>query len=137
MLEFEGLNYWAIVIAWLVYVVVGAFWYSPAGFGKPWSTLSGVDIMKIPEKEATRIIISVAVSAAVQAFVLGLVIHSLAITDVWVGIATAIAVWLGFVAATSVGVTLYQRKSWKFWWLNNSYFLIVMIVAALIFTAWK
>lgn len=34
MIEFEGLNYLAIVAAWLVNCAVGAYWYSPAGFAK-------------------------------------------------------------------------------------------------------
>ncbi len=137
MLELEGINWWAVVVTWLVYVVVGAFWYSPSGFGKLWAKLSGVNHMKMPEKEATRTIVFVAISAAVQAKILALVLNSLGVTTVGEGLLAGLTLWLGFTAATTVGVTLYQRLSWKFWWLNASYFLVVMLLGSAILTLWQ
>lgn len=56
MLEFDGINYWAIAIAWLVNVVVGSFLYSPVALGKSWEKYTGVNMTNIPQKEASRII---------------------------------------------------------------------------------
>lgn len=137
MLDFEGLNYWAIAVAWLINCVVGAFWYSPAGFAKQWAKNTGVDIMKIPEKEATRILGFVIASGLVQAVALAVILNSLNVTDAMDGLLAGVLLWLGFRAATTVGVTLYARRSWKFWWLNNSYFLIVMAINSVVLAAWK
>lgn len=137
MLEVEGINYWAVAATWLIYVVVGAWWYSPAGFGKQWAKLSGVNHLKIPEKEATRIIGFVALSAVVQAVVLAVVMNSLDVTTATNGLLVGVVLWLGFTAATTVGNTLYQRLGWKFWWLNSSYFLLVMTVNSLILAIWQ
>lgn len=137
MLELNGLNYWAIIVAWLITVVIGSYWYSPAGFGKLWAKLSGVNHMKIPEGEATRAIVSVAISAVVQVFVLALVLHSLNITTAGDGLVAGLVLWLGLTAATTVGNTLYQRLSWKFWWLNSAYFLIVMSINSVLFAVWQ
>ncbi len=137
MLELEGLNYWAVLIAWLINVSIGAFWYSPAAFGKLWSKLSGVDIMKIPVNEANKIISFVAFSGLVQAVALAVILNSLNVATVSQGLAAGLVLWLGLTAATTVGVTLYARKSWKFWWLNSSYFLVVMSVNSVILTVWQ
>lgn len=137
MIEFEGLNYLAVVVAWLVNCAVGAFWYSPAGFAKQWAKLTGVDIMKIPQKEATNILMSVIVSGLVQALALGLVLNSLGVTKLADGLLAGLVLWLGFVTATTVGVTLYQRRSWSFLWLNSAYFLVVMGINSIILTLWK
>jgi hypothetical protein len=137
MLEFEGINYWAVALAWLVNVAVGAFWYSPAGFGKQWSKHTGVNIMKIPENEATRIIGFVAISAIFQAATLGLVLNSLDVANIKEGLQVGLVLWLGLTAATTVGNTLYQRLGWKFWWLNSSYFLLVMLVNSIILAVWQ
>jgi uncharacterized protein DUF1761 len=137
MLEFGGLNYWAIAAAWLINVMVGSFWYSPAGFGKLWSKYSGVDLMKIPQKEATRSIGFVMVSALVQATALALIINSLHVSTATNGFLVGLTLWVGFVAATTVGTTLYQRLSWRFWWLNAAYFLPVMSINAIILTLWR
>lgn len=135
MLELEGINYLSVAIVWLIYVIIGAFWYSPAGFGKLWAKLSGVNHMKIPEKEATKIIGYVAASAFIQVMTLAIVINSLNVTTAIDALMVGGLLWLGFTAATSVGNTLYQRLGWKFWWLNNSYFLLVMANGSLILAA--
>lgn len=136
MLELDGLNYWAIMVAWLINCAIGAWWYSTAAFGPLWHKLAGNDILKIPEKEATRIIGFVMVSAVFQAFVLAIVLNSIGAITVLDGLLAGALLWVGLTAATTVGVTLYSRRSWKFWWLNSSYFLLVMVVNAAILAVW-
>lgn len=137
MLDFDGLNFWAIIIAWFVNCAVGAIWYSPAGFAKQWKKHTGVDIMKIPTKEANNILGAVVASGLLQAFTLAVIINSLNVTEVidafWVGF----LLWLGLTAATTVGATLYQRRNWNFWWINSRYFLIVMCVNSVILATWQ
>ena len=137
MLEFEGINYWAVLVAWLVNVVIGSFWYSPLGFAKKWEKHTGINLMKIPEKRATKIIVSVAMSAALQAITLALVLNSLDVSTASNGLLAGFVLWLGFTAATTVGVTLYSNKSWKFLWLNSSYFLVVMTINSVLLSVWQ
>ena len=30
------INWWAVLAAAVINMVIGAIWYSPSGFGKPW-----------------------------------------------------------------------------------------------------
>lgn len=137
MLEFEGINYWAVLAVWIMYMAVGAWWYSKAGFAKQWTKYTGIDILKIPTDQANKIIGFVAVSALVQATMLAVVLNSLNISSVMNGVLAGLVLWLGFTAATTVGATLYSKRSWGFLWLNSSYFLVVMTVGSIILTAWK
>lgn len=137
MLEFAGINLWAVVVVWLIYVIVGAFWYSPAGFGKQWTKLTKIDIMKLPENESTRALVAVALSAVFQVLALALVINSLDVTTAMNGFLVGLVLWLGLTTATTVGVTLYQRRGWKFLWLNSSYFLVVMLIGSVILAVWR
>jgi hypothetical protein len=137
MLELSGLNYWAVLVVWVLNMALGAFWYSPAGFGKVWSKLSGVDIMKLPKAEANKAIGFVALGALIQAVVLGAVVHSLHATALVDGLSIGFVLWLGLTAATTVGTTLYAQLSWKFWWLNSSFFLIVMVLGAGLLAVWR
>lgn len=135
MLSLEGMNIWAVLVVWLVYMIIGAWWYSPGGFAKKWTAYTGIDIMKLPN--TTKIIQFVAVSALVQSFTLGIILNSLHVTSVVNSVVATIIIWFGLVAATTVGVTLYGKRGWKFLWLNASYFLVVMVIAAVIFSVWK
>lgn len=137
MLELEGINYWAVLAVWILYMAVGAWWYSKAGFAKQWTKHTGIDILKIPTNQANKIIGFVALSALIQAFALAIVFNSLDVSSVVNGLLVGLLLWLGFTAATTVGVTLYSKRSWGFLWLNSSYFLIVMVIASVIFSAWK
>ena len=132
MLEFEGINYWGVAAVWLLYVVVGSLWYSPIGFGKTWSKLSGVDIMKLPQSEANKAIVFVALSAAVQAFAFAVILNSMDVKTGIDGLTVGLVLWFGLVAASSIGTNFYARKGWKFWWLNASYFLVVMSLGGLL-----
>lgn len=137
MIDLTGINYFAVAAVWVIYMMVGAFWYSPMGFAKQWTKYTKIDILKIPTNEANKIIGFVALSALVQALALAIVLNSLHVTDMIEGIKVGLLLWLGFTAATTVGVTLYSRRSWKFLWLNSSYFLLVMTVGSIIYSIWK
>ena len=91
----------------------------------------------MPEKEASKAIMFVSLSAVFQAYTLAVVFNSLDVTTVSSGLAVGLVLWLGLVAATTVGNTLYQRLGWKFWWLTSSYFLVVMAINSVILSAWQ
>lgn len=141
MLELSGINFWAVLVAFVINVGLGAFWYSPGGFGKKWSKLSGVNMMKIPKDEANRAIVYVAIASLVQTVVLAIVLNSLDVASgthpLTNGLVAGVVLWLGFIAATTVGTTLYMRKSWKLWWLNSSFFLVVMAINSVILATWR
>lgn len=137
MIELSGLNYWAILVAWLFNIVLGAWWYSPMGFQRLWSKLSGVDMMKMPKDAANRAIGLVALSALLQTIILAIIVHSMDITTAMKGLEVGLLLWFGLTAVTTVGNTLYSRLSLKFWWLNASFFLVVMTVGAVILAVWR
>jgi len=136
MFEIDNLNYLAIIAATFVNVILGSWWYSPAGFGKKWSKITGVDMMKSSKEETRKAIIIVFFGSIIQSVVLAVVLKSLGATLFTDGIMAGFVLWLGFVAATSIGDDLYSRRGWKFWWLNSSFFLIVMIINGVILSVW-
>lgn len=137
MLTLEGINFLAILVAWIINCAVGAYWYSLAGFVQKWKEYTGIDIMEIPQNEATKTLMWVVFSGLIQAIALGLILNSLHVNELTHGLLVGLVLWAGFVAGTTVGTTLYSRRSWKFWWLNASYFLIVMSINSIILSIWR
>lgn len=136
-MQMDGLNLWAVVVTWLIFVVVGAFWYSPKGFGKAWTKLSGVDIMELPGNTANQAIAYVIGASAVQAFVLGVALNSMDVGTALEGLGAAVVLWAGFTAATTIGTTFYSGKGWPLWWLNASFFLVTMAASGLLLGGWQ
>lgn len=137
MLDLTGVNYWAVLVVWIIYMIIGAYWYSTAGFAKQWTKYTGINILKIPQQQANRIIGFVAVSALIQSLTLAIILHSLGVESLVQGLVASLVLWLGFVTATTVGVTLYSKRSWGFIWLNSSYFLVVMVIGSAMLSTWK
>ena len=108
MFDLGQLNIWVVLVAWLINMAVGAFWYSPAGFSKAWQRYTGIDIMKIPADRANKILASVATSALVQAFALGFVVA-------WVAPATLLnaILWLSHFGLDLSPLRLSARHSIK------------------------
>lgn len=136
MLDFSGLNIVAIVVAWAITVFIGSIWYSPFGFGKQWSRLSGVDMLKLPKKIANKAIIFVAISSLLLVTALAVMINTLQPVSAMDALFMTLVIWFGFTAITTIGNTLYQKLSLSFWALNAAYFLVVMLISAVILYAW-
>lgn len=54
MIEAVSINYLAVVVAAVVSMGLGAFWYSPLGFGKMWMNLSGIT----PQNQQASLMVS-------------------------------------------------------------------------------
>jgi hypothetical protein len=137
MIDFLALNYWAVIVVWILYMAVGAYWYSPAGFAKKWSKHTGVDIMKLPTKTANTILLSVALSCLIQVFTLAVILEAAGVSTALDGLVIGLLLWLGLTTATTVGTTLYAKRSWRFLWLNSAYFLVVMVIGSVILAIWR
>jgi len=94
-------------------------------------------MMKLSQNEANRAIGYVAISALVQAITLAIVFNSLHVAKAVDGLLVGLLLWFGLVSATTIGTTFYARRGWKFWWLNSSYFLVVMTINSLILAIWR
>ena len=102
VIEFDGINYLAIVIAILINMGLGALWYSPVLFAKPWMAANGFTEESIKEAGgATKgyvvsIIVSVVVALAIASFA------KAADSDTAIeGLMLGLAAGLGFVATTA------------------------------------
>ena len=136
-MQMDGMNVWAVMVAWLIFVIVGAFWYSPKGFGNAWTRLTGVDIMELPGDTANKAIVYVIGASAVQALVLGVALNSMDVGTALEGLWAAGGLWTGFTAATTIGTTFYSGKGWQLWWLNASFFLVTMAAGGLLLGGWQ
>ena len=135
-------NYWAIVMSAIVSVALGVIWYGPL-FGKQWRALRGLPEIKDGDNVLEMKNWTMPV-AALGALLMGWVLdHAIiyAISDMHSGrVATALVIsffnWLGFVAPVTIGIVLWENKSWKLWFITAGYYLITLILMGLVLAAW-
>lgn len=126
----------AIILAAFVSFVIGAFWYSPLLFVKPWLALSGISVKDEKKNQKQGMFfyyIAGFFTYLVMAFVLSFIVElALAFFDGYtsaavIGASTGFLVWLGFVATITFGSVLWEQKSIWLFILNNGYHLISFV----------
>ncbi len=137
-----SVNYWAVLVAGVAYMVIGALWYGPL-FGKLWMRLAGVtpgnmkNGMTAPKAMAIGFI-----SALVMAQVLA---HEQFVWSQFFGdsmglcafaLQLAFWLWLGFIATTQLGSVLWEGRSWKQFFLETTASFVSLFAMALILTYW-
>ena len=138
-------NCWAVLVAAIANMVLGFLWYGPL-FGKQWIALMGWNAEQIEagkvkmKKDGWKTYLLGFIGSLVMAYVLA---HSLIFASAYLGISGISAgmmagfwSWLGFVAPITLGSVLWEGKSWKLWFLLNSYYLIALLVMGSILALW-
>ncbi len=140
---FAPVNYLALLVVAVLNMVLGSLWFGPV-FGKVWMESSGIkkpDVIT-PEikKQMTVSYILMFAGSLVTAFVLTNVITFAGVYfktgGAMNGIMGGIWTWVGFVAPVTMGVVLWDGKSWKSWAVTYLYYLVSFVMMGAILGAW-
>jgi len=132
-----NINLWAVLVAALVYMVIGMVWYSPLLFGNKWLVLMNKtpkDIKKM-RKSATRAYLLSVVVALVMSYLLAQLL-ALTVPSYVHGLLLAVMIWIGFVATMQLNSVLYEQKPFGLYLINSGYVLVSLLVMSLILVAW-
>lgn len=134
------MNYLAILVAAVVNMAIGAFWYSPAGFGKLWMKYSGMQMpKKMSKEEKQKMMRGYAlgfVASLVMAWVMAHFIDFVGAFNPAEGAETAFWLWLGFVATVMFGDVIWMGKKLPHFGIDVGFRLVGMIAMGVIIAAW-
>ncbi len=134
-----GINFWAVLGAAVVRMALGAFWFSPAGFGKPWMMLMGMTQEKMMEAQKKggmwKLYLIEFIGALITSFVLAFLLVGGSNTALNGAFAGAI-LWLGLTAAWMISDYTWGGRPIKLFWITGGYQLISMILMGAIVAAW-
>jgi hypothetical protein len=131
------LNHLAIIVSAVILWLLGAVWYSPVLFAKPWMAIIG--IKKDATKSSSMIAGMVAsfVCDVIRAFVLAhLIIWSDASTFGWGALVGFIA-WTGFFAAPNLPQGIYEGRPLKLFAINSGYWLVGLLIVGGVLAIWR
>jgi hypothetical protein len=126
----------AVIGAAVLGMGVGAFWYSPAGFGKMWMRLIGLtqkDLEKAKDKGMGKAYGITFISLLVMSYILSVFVNN---GGVMGGLKTGFLLWLGFVATVSIGGVLWRDEPWALYILNTTHWLVVILIMGVINGVW-
>ncbi len=130
------INHWAVLVAAISDMLVGAIWYSPALFYKAWLKENGFT-EEIVKKGNPAVIYGLT-------FVLSLVIsYNLAFflgdaqTDAMWGVTAGFLAGFGFSLSAFIIVGLFERRSFNYLAINSGYIIKAFVLKGLIIGAWR
>jgi len=130
-----SINWWAVLVAAVINMAVGAVWYSPMLFGKEWSKLIGKKMEDMRKNAGPGYAIST-VGALIEAWVLAHFVIYAGSNTALRGVETAFWLWLAFVAVTLAIGSVFAGQSWRLWKINAGYFFVVLLVQGAVLAVW-
>jgi hypothetical protein len=135
------INYWAVLVAGIAPMILGAIWYSPMLFGNTWAKLAGVS-QESAKKGAAKAYILMFILALVLAYIMAhfvdFAIQVYPERALWsVGLTTGFFAWLGFVVTTKGAQFLFAQKSWKYYLIDIGYHFVEFLAVGLILAIWR
>lgn len=128
------ISLWPILSAALAAILIGWVWYHPAVFGTTWMRMSNIT-PEMAERGKRRMPIMALVgllAAMLVAYVMSYFGIAWGVYD-WIGaLQLGFWVWAGFVAPVLLGAVLWDQKPVRFYLINVLYWLVALIVMALI-----
>ncbi len=123
MMQLGAVNYFAVLAAAIVAMVLGFVWYGPL-FGKKWAKYVGVsekEMMKGMPMAAVGGFVTVLISSFVLAhFVSGLALGG--------SLFVSVLFWLAFMLPKAAGVVLWQGKSVELFLIDASHDLVGLLL---------
>ena len=136
------INYFAVLVSAVASMVLGSLWYGPL-FGKKWIALMGMTDEMMTQAKARGMGKAYSLMFAGSLLMAYVLAHALVFASEYTmtfGVAAGLMVglwnWLGFIAPVTLGSVLWEGKSWKLWCLNNSYYLISLMLMGVILSVW-
>jgi hypothetical protein len=125
-----GTQWWQILLAVIVYFGVGAVWYSPVLFAKPWAHELGKKMGDMGDAKSAMIttFLSMALLVLVESyFVDATGTHGL-VQGGYLGL----KLWLGFAFTTALVNNSFQGASKKLFAIDQGYHLVGIVLAGAI-----
>jgi len=130
-----AINWLALVVVVLVRMALGAAWFSPPLFVKPWLAASGMSEAQMKAGMPKALTFDL-VGTIVMAFVLVHAVKYAGAQGIAQGAAVGFLNWLGFVAVTTLSATLHGHRPFKLWLISNGYQLVALLIMGAILAAW-
>ena len=129
------INLWAVLVAAVISMAVGAVWYSKDIFGRQWAKVTGRKLEDMSGGGSGYGVASI--GALIQAYILAHFVQYTGAVTFWDGVVTGFWLWLGFVAVVIAVNMVFEGRSWMLWRINAGYFLVVLLINGGLLAAWR
>jgi hypothetical protein len=136
MHHLHNLNFIAIAVCAVIVWIIGALWYSPVLFAKPWVAIVGRQMSEKPKGVYVGMIGSL-IGDLFLCFVLAHIVFWSG-AEGWMGGAhIGLLMWAGFNAAVMFPQSIYEGRPLKYFLINTGYWLVSLVIAGAVLAVWR
>jgi hypothetical protein len=126
------INFFAVLVAWIIHTTTGLIWFQPKLFGKEWSKLTGKDL-----NPAKKWIIPGFAGHLVMIFVLVIIIKLANINNGPGGLFVGLLCWIGFIVPMEIGELVWEKIPFRLFLIRIGNQLVGTGISGLILGAWQ
>ncbi|MBI4922316.1 MAG: DUF1761 domain-containing protein [Devosia nanyangense] len=131
------INWWVVIVAALLRMVVGSIWFSPVAFVKPWQQLTGVTPESMQRGLPKAIVVDLILSLVLSFVLFHAVMYATASAPTWLtGAGVGFLNWLGFILATHLPLWAYENRSLKLIAIGTGSNLVSLVLMGALFGLW-
>jgi hypothetical protein len=128
----SGINFYAVIVAWLIHVGMGLLWFQPKLFGHKWSELTGQGL-----KPATKWIVPGFLGHFVMVLVLAILIYQTNSNTGFGGMLIGLLAWIGFIVPLEIGELVWEKIPFRLFLIRIGNHLIGFAVSGFIIGIWR
>lgn len=132
-------NLLAVLVAGIINMAIGFFWYGNMLFAKQWMKLNNIDpkAMKNANKQMGKMYTMMFVSALVSGFILGWFDLKLGANSITRGAMIGLMAWLGFTATSQFAMWIFSGKKVQAFYIDAGYYLVVYLINGALLALWR
>jgi hypothetical protein len=133
-----AVNYWAVIVAAVLYFASGALWYSSIMFGKQWLELIAMTPEKLEaaKKNAWKAYLTTAVAALLMSYGLARLVDYMQVMTFAGGLHLGFWSWLVFVITTMMINNSFSGRPVKLLLIDGGYHLYGLLLMGVIHAVW-
>ncbi len=132
---FSSLNWISVIVATLVYFVLGAIWYSPVLFGNIWMKLRDLNPETMEQPNPIIYLYSF-ILQFIAVVSLALFITALGVDSAGNGALIGFGAGAGFVFSLAGTTGIFTEIPMKLHFLDNGYHVVGLVLAGLVLGMW-
>jgi hypothetical protein len=140
MLNFLSVNFLAVLVAGIVFMVVGFLWYSPVLFAKPWTALNRMteeQIRQASSNSSPLMYLPTFIGALVSSYILSVFIHAAQMTTLLGGLEMGFLAALGFIIPSFGSNYVFSSRPFKLYLIDAGYQVVSLTLAGMILGVWR
>ena len=128
-------NWLAVLSAAIARFVIGGIWFAPFAFGPGWGRAVGIEAEAAKARMGRAMLVDF-VAGFVLAWVLANLFQFLGVNRVVSGARVAFFLWLGFIAAPFLSMTMYEGRPMKLFGITAGFWLVAMLAMGGLIGGW-